>query len=210
MVRIARASLERAAAGLRVNFTQARSVGFVCLCAVSSFTVALGLSCALRPGVARADELPVEALAASQFAVDHSVTFAVTPDLPGVIEVSPRVNEVTAVRALLVIDGKLHRISLKREGELFRGTFPSPWKRMEYRLQLATANAGVQLSPNFVAEQNCRNSSLLAGQSGKAKLSAAREALLKEAILLDDDIRRLNYVEGVISGMSPSAVKGAE
>ena len=189
MVRIASVSLERAAAGLRDNLTQILRAG-----------VAAVLLALVMPAAIRAEEV----------AVEHTVTFAVTPDLPATIEVTPGADEITAVRALLVIDGKLQRISLKREGASFRGTFPSPWKRMEYRIQLATANVGVQLSPTYVADQRCRNSSLLAERSRTAKLSGPREALLKEAILLDDDIRRLNYVEGVVSGMEREATGGAQ
>lgn len=188
MARIASVSQERAAAGLRVNF-----IHTVRLCAAVLLSALVGV-------------FPVSA---DEFAVDHTITFAITPDLPGVIEVKPSAENITAVRALLVIDGKLQRILLKREGELFRGTFPSPWKRMEYRIQVATTDIGVQLSPNYVADQHCRNSSLLAEQSRTAKLNTVREALLKEAILLDDDIRRLNYVAAAVGGTAQDASKGA-
>ena len=152
--------------------------------------------------------LAVASASADELKVDHTITLAITPDLPGKIEVRPASTDVTAIRALLVIDGKLHRISLQNNPSTgsFIGMFPSPWKRIEYRLQLATTGAGVQLSANYTAEQSCRNSALLAETiKTRGKLSAAREALLKEAILLDDDIRRLNYVERVVAELPKEA-----
>ena len=165
--------------------------------------VLLAFHAVITPSLANAEEI----------FVDHTLTFALTPDLPGLLEVRPGDDKVTAVRGLLVIDGKLHRIHLQRgENGSFKGAFPSPWKRLEYRIQLATEDRGVLLSANLTAEQSCRNSAKLAAQS-HGKLKPGREALLKEAILLDDDIRRLNYVATVIDGLKskqPSSGQGGE
>lgn len=123
-------------------------------------------------------------------------TFACTPDLPGKMSLNMDQSKgITPIRLFAIIDDRTLSIPLRKSGaNSYEASFPSPWKRFEYQLQFSTPDKRVFLSNRTAAKTNCRSTVQLAKILERAKASPAREKLLRDAVMLDDDIRRIEFV----------------
>lgn len=128
--------------------------------------------------------------------IEERLTLAATPDLPGTmhIDLGPDARGVP-VRVLAIVDERLLAAPFHRVGDhSFEASFPSPWKSLEYQIQVRGNDGRTALSEREAAKVECRSTNQLVTRLQKQPVEAEREKLLREAVLLDDDIRRIEWI----------------
>jgi len=130
--------------------------------------------------------------AADELRFSHHITLHPVPSLASVVSFVPgEGEELSAVRALLLLDGELLSVPLIPEAgaKSYRGTFPTPKQSLSYRFQIVKQNGGARLSQSYVIKPECPR----AGYSGPS-------LQVKGAILAQHQRERLRVSKDLLLG----------
>lgn len=113
----------------------------------------------------------------------------------------PPVEKDAVVRALLVLDGKLLTLPLKRDGASseFIGEFPTPFTSLGYQFQVLGKDDGSsRLSSFYRARASCEDAPQTEEEAfeGQSALIAEAQRLRERAQLLEEVISSINLITG--------------
>ena len=130
----------------------------------------------------------VSAEADSKEPFEHDVRLNFTPGLPGEVTLGYPNSDLKKTRVMLTVDGKLLVAAMQPMGPgKFHAIFPSPSENLRYRFQFISTKGKAILSKEYSVRANC--------------VPTEQSALVTQAIDLDQDIIRLNYLNKALSGL---------